>query len=108
MVHLPVAALWYGQLDLCHGDPPFLVGDRPEGTGRNVPEKALPSVASMGSMRKGRLKHATFSFDVVCAWDGGQQSLGHYLVELDLSNGYAEPNSLLKLDMAQVCRTLLR
>ena len=53
-------------------------------------------------MRKGRLKHATFSFDVVCAWDGGQQSLGHYLVELDLSNGYAEPNSLLKLDMAQV------
>ena len=84
MVHLPVAALWYGQLDLCHGDPPFLVGDRPEGTGRNVPEKALLSIASIGLLRKGRLKYAIFGFDVDCAWDGGQQSLSHYLVELKL------------------------
>ena len=57
LVHLPVAALWYGQLDNCHGDTPFLVGDRPEGTSRNVAASDLLSTA-IGSLRKGRLKHA--------------------------------------------------
>ena len=67
LVHLPVAALWYGQLDNCHGDTPFLVGDRPEGTSRNVGGQR-PAQHSHRLVEKRSLEACPFVSLGCCAW----------------------------------------